>query len=130
MSHSRIVLSSPPDATLLLSGEKPTARTLPLCPRSVLGDQPHTFGAPASRHELRSHSFTVLSLLLEARILPSGENATALTPALCPRSVASSRFEATSHSFTVLSAPAEATVLPSGEIATPRTPWVCPRNVN
>src|SRR5205823_3427053 len=67
---------------------------------------------------------TVRSELLEARVLPSGENATPNTPAVWPSREATSCREATLHSRTM--SPAEARVLPSGENATPTTGDVCP----
>src|ERR1044071_10431727 len=76
-----------------------------------------------------SHSFTVLSSLPEARVRPSGENATDLRGSACPLSVMISVWLCTSHSFTVLSALAEARVRPSGEKATDHTPALCPSRV-
>jgi hypothetical protein len=63
-------------------------------------------------------SLTVLSLLPEAKYLPSGENTTEQTSELWPRSVVTSFYDSTLQSFTVLSELPEAKYLPSGENAT------------
>ena len=47
------------------------------------------------------HSLMVLSSLPETKVLPSGLNATELTPSECPVRVAISRRVATSHSLIV-----------------------------
>ncbi len=67
------------------------------------------------------HSLTVLSLLLEAKYLPSGENATEGTEYLWPFSVATSFCDSTLQSLTVLSPLPEAKYFPSGENATEPT---------
>jgi hypothetical protein len=66
-------------------------------------------------------SLIFLSSLLEAKYLPSGENATDLTSDLWPRSVVTSLCDSTLQSLTVLSALLEAKYLPSGENATEKT---------
>jgi hypothetical protein len=60
----------------------------------------------------------VLSVLPEAKYLPSGENATELTYQLWPRSLVTSFCDSTLQSLTVLSSLPEAKYLPSGENAT------------
>src|SRR5205823_2399302 len=60
------------------------------------------------------------------RVLPSGKKATALTPAVWPRSVATSSCIVRLQSLTVLSWLLVASVLPSGEKATPETLKACP----
>ena len=57
-----------------------------------------------------------LDLLLEAaRQAPSGENAQALMPFLCPFKIPVCSPDEVSHSRMVISEPAEAIILPSGE---------------
>jgi hypothetical protein len=63
-------------------------------------------------------TFTVLSPLLEAKYLPSGENVMDLTHSLWPCSVATSFCDSTLQSLTVLSKLPEAKYLLSGENAT------------
>ena len=53
---------------------------------------------------------------------PSGENATVMTPFLCPSSVPTCSRIPTSHSLTVRSNDPEARVLPSDENATETDP--------
>ena len=62
-------------------------------------------------------------------MLPSGLNATLVTPSVCPLSVRVPGRSAASHTFTVLSSLAEASRLPSGLNATPDDPLVCPLRV-
>jgi hypothetical protein len=64
-----------------------------------------------------SHSLTVLPSLPEARVLPSGLNATDMTREVCSSRVAVFLPLATSHSRTI-SAPEDASVLLSGLNAT------------
>jgi hypothetical protein len=59
-------------ASLEPSGLKQTPKTQPECPFSVHLQEPVT----------TSHRRTMLSMLPEAMTVPSGEKATALTPAL------------------------------------------------
>ena len=65
-SQSKILLSMPPLANVLPSGEKATKSTQPLCPSHV------TSGDSVAR----SHSLTVVSPEAEASLVPSGEKAT------------------------------------------------------
>ena len=65
----------------------------------------------------RSHSFTVLSQLAEATILPSGEMAKRQMWLWCPVSTARSFPVATSHTRTLPSAEPDTNVFPSGVIA-------------
>src|SRR5205807_401440 len=65
-----------------------------------------------------SHSFTVPSLLAEARVLPSGAQATLITSERCPWRVRSSWPLAASQSFSVATSPPEASTAPSGAQAT------------
>ena len=67
-SHSLIVSSHDPDATVLPFSEKVTALTEPSCPSSFCLSSPVA----------ASHSLTVLSYDPDATVLPSGEKATAL----------------------------------------------------
>ena len=67
---------------------------------------------------MASHTFTVPSLLTEARRWPSGLKATLQTPPVCPGRVRASWPLVASHTFTVLSTLAEARRLPSGLKAT------------
>jgi hypothetical protein len=60
-------------------------------------------------------SLTLLSALLEAKYLPSGENATDQMDELWPCGVVTSFCDSTLQSLTVLSALPEAKYLPSGE---------------
>ena len=65
-SHKRILLSIPPEAKVLPSGENYTNKTHPLWPSQVMsGDS-----------VVKSHSLTVVSPEAEASLYPSGENAT------------------------------------------------------
>src|SRR5262245_41191014 len=77
----------------------------------------------AVRHFRRrtSHSFTVLSVLAEAKVLPSGLQATENTSFVWPFRVANSLPAATSHSLIVWSQLPDARVLPSGPHATHNT---------
>jgi hypothetical protein len=68
-----------------------------------------------------SHRFNVSSRLPENPCVPSGENATELTPVGCPLKVRNSCPLPTSHSLMVLSLLPESTRAPSGENATERT---------
>src|SRR6516162_3634937 len=65
----------------------------------------------------------------EASVLPSDENATQFTSAVCPVKRLISLASCHAHSRTVLSTPPEASVLPSGLKASPRTSFSCPRNL-
>src|SRR2546428_4772381 len=77
-----------------------------------------------------SQSFTDwLSPPVDARSLPSGENATSVTHPLWPLRVVSSCREARSHSLMVLSPLQLARVLPSGENATAKTELVWPQSL-
>ena len=69
------------------------------------------------------------SLPAEARVLPSGAKATALTGSMCPLRVRTSRPASGSQSLTVRSSLAEASSLPSGAKATDQTLSVCPLRV-
>ena len=62
--------------------------------------------------------------------MPSGLNATPVTPSVCPLSVSSSWPVAASQTLTVSSQLAEARRLPSGLNATPVTSPVCPLSVS
>src|SRR4051812_12154507 len=73
-----------------------------------------------------SQILIVLSLLAEARVLPSGVKATERTQSWCPSRVAASCRVARSQSLTVLSALAEARIFPSGEKANDQMPPACP----
>ena len=75
---------------------------------------------------VRSHNFSVLSLLPESPTRPSGEKATELTAPVWPEKLLSSRPDAMSHSLNVLSRLPENTAQPLGEKATDSTPSVCP----
>src|SRR5262249_49083903 len=124
-SHSRIVLSPPPETSVCPSGANTTQYTAARWPCRV---------ATSCRVET-SQSFTVPSSLPEASSLPSGENVRAFTPPLCFRRLTASRLVATSHSFTspgrslcsqrALPVPV-ARVLPSGENDKHRTLCLCP----
>ena len=86
------------------SGENATARTpCCVCPSSVA----------ISVRVAISHSLTVPSADPEARVEPSGENATEMIVSVCASSVAIFVCVATFHSLTV--PPPEARVKPSGE---------------
>src|SRR3989442_15825446 len=61
---------------------------------------------------------TVPSLLPLARCFPLGENASAVTAPLCPRSVAACWKDSKCHNLIVLSSPPVARVRPSDENAT------------
>ena len=65
----------------------------------------------------------------EARVAPSGENATEFTAPVCPSSVATPVRVATSHSLSVPPSDPEARVAPSGENATEFTAPECPSSV-
>jgi hypothetical protein len=69
----------------------------------------------------------VLSSEADARTLPSGEKATALTESLWPSSVCFQAPVVASQSRTVLSSEADARTLPSGEKATALTECCGPR---
>lgn len=71
----------------------------------------------------------MVSILPEATILLSGENATKVTTSLCPFRVVWHYFEIASHNFIVLSAPPETINLPSGEYATEHTVDVWPPEI-
>ena len=71
----------------------------------------------------------ILSYDPEARVAPSGENATEPTKDLCPSKVAILVCVAMSHSLTVLSSAPEARIVPSDENATEPTPFACSRVV-
>ena len=116
-SHSLIVLSCEPEASIVPSGENAT-RTERVCFSRVA-----IFSLVAI-----SHSLTVPSCAPEARILLSGENATERTQCVC-LSVAMFSLVATSHSLIVLSGEPEASVVPLGENVTERTERVCPSSV-
>jgi hypothetical protein len=66
VSHSLMVLSSPPDAMVRPSGEKDTERTTLELPVSVLMFDP----------DVASHSLMVLSPLADAMVRLSGEKTT------------------------------------------------------
>src|SRR6478672_12377659 len=74
----------------------------------------------------RCHSLMVLSLLAEAKVLPSGLKATLQTEFLCPVRVAMDFWGCRFHSLMVLSKLAEANVKPSGLKATLLTELLCP----
>src|SRR5262245_20743415 len=76
-SHSLIVLSTLPDASVLPSGLKATRMASSVCPSRVATALPVA----------ASHTLTVLSVLAEASSLPSGLHATELTDLPCPSSV-------------------------------------------
>ena len=76
-SHSKILLSMPPLARVLPSGEKATKSTHPLWPSQV------TSGDSVAR----SHSLTVVSPEAEASLVPSGEKATYKIASEWPSSV-------------------------------------------
>src|SRR5438128_5641752 len=78
---------------------------------------------------LTFHIFIVLSYEPEARVCPSGENATLYTSPLCPVRVRITDPSDTLHSFIVLSPEPEARVCPSGENATLYTSPLCPVRV-
>jgi hypothetical protein len=63
----------------------------------------------------------VLSKPFDAKVFPSGANATQVTPPVCPRRDARSFPAATSQTLTDMSFEADASVFPSGENATERT---------
>ena len=74
-----------------------------------------------------SHTFTVWSSLPVTMRLPSGLNATLMTPSVCPLRESSSWPVSASHTFTVLSQLPVTMRLPSGLNATLLTPaCVCP----
>src|SRR5262249_45234123 len=108
----------PPVASRLPSGEKSIALTPPSWPCSVSSRLPvatsQTHASPGSlgAQPLGANS----SPLAEARCVPSGEKASALTAPLA-WIVRVSLVVATSHNRIVWSAPPEANVLPSGERA-------------
>src|ERR1700730_13706317 len=69
----------------------------------------------SSRPDATSHSRMVLSLPPVANLLPSGENAMALTRSLCPTNLLMTDLVYTSQRFTLPSRQAEAMFFPSGE---------------
>src|SRR5205085_10119826 len=79
-SHSRIVWSKLPLASVCPSGLQATQCTPSVCPVSVW----HTHGLPSS---LTSQSLTLPSQLALASRLPSGAKASPRTQLLCPESV-------------------------------------------
>ena len=84
-------------------------------------DRPSPSGTgawPARTALARSQSRVVPSRLVEARVLPSGANATASIVSRCPSRVWRSEPLARSHTFTVQSSEPEASVLPSAANAT------------
>src|SRR5262245_43266789 len=87
-------------------------------------------GAVAYSAGVASQTFTVLSLLADARWRPSGLNAKLVTASAWPRRVKTSWRSAVSQSFTVASSLAEARRRPSGLKATAVTPRLCPLRVN
>src|SRR5262249_46384541 len=130
-SHRRIVPSRPPrEARNRLSAETTTCPTAAWWPESLCSSFPLS----------TSHKRTVSSQPPEARVLPSGEKATELTPPspvavtsassgargsagglydrrTCPINRRSSLPDSAANSRTVLSRPPEASSLPSGEYA-------------
>ena len=136
-SHSFTVASTDPEARVVPSGEKAridnmrilkggdicSGRHVPQFHIIRRGSEGCTIGR--KRHRIdphvcpsrvaifvrvaTSHSFTVSSVDPEARVVPSGENATELTPRVCPSRVAIFVRVATSHSFTVASSGENAT---------------------
>ena len=72
------------------------------------------------RAVVTSHRFTVPSNVPEARIVPSGENATAVTREVC-RKVTISEPVATSHNLTSPLESPDARIVPSGENETENT---------
>ena len=119
-SHT-LMLSAAPKASSVLSGENATgvnhpSRMAASCPPSVA-----IFSLVAT-----SHTLTIPSQAPEARIVPSGENATETTSSACPLKVAIFSFVATSHSFTSPPPSPEARIVPSGENATETTSSACP----
>lgn len=76
-----------------------------------------------------SQSLIVPSTLPEARILPSGENATVTTESECPVRMRSTRPLITSQSITLRSELPEASVRPSGVNLTEKTSPECPLKV-
>ena len=90
-SHSLIVWSLLPEASVLPSGLNATDHTPPVCPLRVACSLPVA----------TSHSLIVWSPLPEASVLPSGLYATEYTQLVCPLRVACSLPVATSHSLIV-----------------------------
>src|SRR5262249_60554051 len=104
---------SPAEASVLLSGEKASARTQSVCPGRVAGSRPRE----------ASHSRTVRSCPAVASHLPFGEKQTALTGQRCPLSgkcFASSAVRC--HRWALPSVQPVASELPSGAKATHQTP--------
>ena len=92
-----------------------------------LGSGTSISAAASTRIDI-SHSSTVPAFVPEARVPPSGENDTDLTPSICQK-VAKLVRVVTSHSSTVPSHDPEASVLPSGENTTDSTKLACPQRV-
>ena len=108
-SHTRTVLSSPPDTSCRPSGLNATAGTAASCPRRT----------PTSRPVAASHNRMVLSSLPEAMRVPSGLNATLCHPVVVAAQRLPDRLPgAASHNRTVLSSLPEAMRVPSGLNAT------------
>src|SRR3970040_2104154 len=79
----KLFQSSPPAASVLPSGLKTTELTSTGADRCVfVTNGPRRIDR--SLPDVTSHSLTVWSLLAEARVLPSGENATDLIACRCP----------------------------------------------
>src|SRR5271155_4890001 len=74
-------------------------------------------------------SLTVLSYDPDASVLPSGDNATVITPSEWPLSAQPSAPVVESQSLTVISYDPDASVLPSGENATAITLFEWPLSV-
>src|SRR5262249_37695921 len=106
-----------------VSNTRPSRRRSPFLPPHCLLRSNTSFSVAAFQ------SLTMPSLPPEAKVLPSGENATQLISIARPLRVISSWPVATSHSFTVLSKLPVANLLPSGENTTDLTVPSCPLRV-
>src|SRR5262245_59470333 len=114
-SHSLIVRSELPEASVFPFGLKATEETWAVRPLSVARSWPLAASNNLiSPLKCNLGSSQRLQALAEARVLPSGLKATEVTQSVCPLSVARSWPLAASHNLIVWSSLPEATVLPSG----------------